>query len=157
MKIDKSWYIKPTDPNFPSAVSAGGVVVRKDKGKLMVALIQDKKYVDCILPKGKVEDGEDLETAARREISEETGLSELQFIDKLGEKERFTFEKNEWRKTCYFLFLTNQLSGQQQLQEGEKDFVLKWFDFETIPNFFWPEQREVIEENREKIKSLLFR
>lgn len=153
MKIDKSWYIKPSDPNFPSAISAGGVVVRKDKNKLMIALLQDKKFSDYMLPKGRVENGESLEAAAKREIGEEMGLRELQFIDKLGEKERFTFEKNEWRKTYYFLFSTNQLSGKQQLEEGERDYVLEWFDFESIPNFFWPEQREIIEENREKIKS----
>lgn len=155
MKIDKSWYTKPLDPNFPSAVSAGGLVVRKEGDKLMAALLRDKKYTKYMLPKGKVEDGEEFTTAAAREIEEEIGLSELQFVSELGMKERLTLEKSEWRKTYYYLFLTNQIEGGQELQEGEEDYIMEWFDLESIPDFFWPEQKEIVEKNKEKIKSLL--
>jgi len=31
MRIDKSWYIKPRDKNFPTQELAGGIVVRKNK------------------------------------------------------------------------------------------------------------------------------
>jgi len=55
MKIDKSWYIKPKDPNYPTQNLAGGVVIREDNGKLLIALVGDKKFSTFILPKGKVE------------------------------------------------------------------------------------------------------
>lgn len=155
MKIDKSWYIKPKDPGFPFAVSAGGVVVRKEGKKLLLALLRDTKFDDYMLPKGRVEKGESLEDAAKREILEETGLSGLKMICKLGSKERLTLEKNEWRKTYYFLFVTIQKRGQQKLEKGEEDYIVDWFDFETLPSFFWPEQKEIIEKNRDLIKQLI--
>ena len=153
MKIDKSWYIKPK--GIPKSINAGGVVVRKLKDKFYIALIRDKKFTDYMLPKGRVEKGEDLVTAAKREISEETGLNDLILISKLGKKERLTFEKNEWRKTHYFLFVSNQEKGQPNLQQGEEDYVLEWFDLDKLPSFFWPEQRELVKENLEKIKKLI--
>jgi 8-oxo-dGTP pyrophosphatase MutT (NUDIX family) len=155
MKIDKSWYIKPKDPNFPFALSAGGVVIRKAGKRLLTALLKDKKFEDYLLPKGGAEKGENLEATARREISEETGLNDLNMVCDLGIKERLTFEKKEWRTTHYFLFVTDQESGTQNLQAGEEDYIIEWFDFDKLPSMFWPEQKDLIEENRELIKKLL--
>ena len=154
MKIDESWYVKPKDKNFPFDVSAGGVIIRIEGNKLLIALIKDPEFDDYLLPKGRLEKGESFEDAAKREIAEETGLNNLKLISKLGVKERLTFEKNEWRTTHYFLFITTQKDGVQNLQEDE-DYVLEWFDFDKLPPMFWPEQKELIEENREKIKKLL--
>ena len=154
MKIDKSWYIKPKDRNFPSDVSAGGVVIRSENEKLLISLIRDPQFDQYLLPKGRLERGESFEDAAKREIAEETGLNNLELIDKLGIKERLTFEKSEWRVTHYFLFLTDQKDGVQNLQD-EENYELEWFDLDKLPPMFWPEQKDLIEENREKIKKLL--
>jgi len=151
MKIDNSWYIKPTDKDFPEKINAGGVVVRKTDGKILVALIRDRKFSDYNLPKGGMEDGEDIIKTAKREISEETGLSDLNFISELGVGERLTFEKDKWAITHYFLFTTSQEIGVQNLQEDE-DFEVGWFDIESLPNIFWPEQKKLIEDNLGKIK-----
>ena len=154
MKIDKSWYIKPKDKSFPSDISAGGVIIRIEGNKLLIALIRDPKFDDYLLPKGRLEKGEGFEDAAKREIAEETGLNDLTLVAELGAKERLTFEKNEWRTTHYFLFLTEQADGTQNLQEDES-YILKWFDIDNLPPMFWPEQKELIEENRERIKRLI--
>jgi 8-oxo-dGTP pyrophosphatase MutT (NUDIX family) len=155
MKIDKSWYIKPSDPNFPTQQMAGGVVVRRERGKLLVALIGDKKFPDYILPKGRIEVNESELDAAKREIEEEAGLNKLLVIKKLGIKRRLTFEKTTWNKYHYFLFITKQKTGAQKLQPGEEDYFVRWFDINNMPSMFWPEQRQLIEENREEIKTLL--
>ena len=154
MKIDKSWYVKPKDKNFPRDVSAGGVVLRFENEKMLIGLIKDPQFSDYLLRKGRSEKGENFEEAAKREIAEETGIYNLTLISELGIKERLTFKKNEWRTTHYFLFLTTQKSGTQDLQEDE-DYTLEWFDFEKLPPMFWPEQKELIEENHEKIKRLI--
>ena len=60
---------------------AGGIVLG-DHGT--IALIRSRNAKQWLFPKGKVEEGEDTETAARREIAEETGLSDLEYIDDLG-------------------------------------------------------------------------
>ena len=155
MKIDKSWYIKPKDNNFPVTVAAGGVVIRKHGNNLYIALLRDKRFEDYMLPKGGSEKGENPEVTAKREIWEETGLNNLNMICKLGIKERLTFEKNEWRKAHYFLFVTDQVNGEQKLQAGEEDYVIEWHDIDKLPPMFWPEQKELIEENKEQIRKLL--
>ncbi len=152
MKIDKSWYIKPKGKKFPTKLNAGGVVVRKSGSEILIALIRDRDFEDYGLPKGGMEDGEDLIKTAKREISEETGLSDLKYICKLGVEERLTYEKNKWAITHYYLFTANQEKGTQNLQEGE-NLEFEWFNIDKLPNFFWPEQKKLIEENLEKIKS----
>lgn len=154
MKIDKSWYIKPEGKDIPSHKSAGGVVVRKKRGKMFILFIRDKKYKECMLPKGRAEAGEPLINTAKREIAEEAGLSDLQLKWKLGTRERLTFEKNEWRKTTYFLFTTNQAGGKQKLQKGEEDYVAEWYDIQSLPSIFWPEQEQLVRKNIERIKKL---
>ena len=58
--------------------AAGGVVVRYVTGATgaadEIALVHRPRYDDWSLPKGKLEDGETFEAAARREVEEETGL-----------------------------------------------------------------------------------
>jgi 8-oxo-dGTP pyrophosphatase MutT (NUDIX family) len=50
--------------------AAGGIVVRDGR----VLLVHRPKYDDWSFPKGKLEEGESWETAAVREVEEETGL-----------------------------------------------------------------------------------
>jgi 8-oxo-dGTP diphosphatase len=58
----------------PDVRAAGGVLLRRDgDGRLRVAVIHRPKYMDWSLPKGKLEEGEDWQEAALREVEEETG------------------------------------------------------------------------------------
>jgi len=52
-------------------VLAAGGLVRRD-GK--IAVVHRPRYDDWSLPKGKLDEGEDFEEAALREVREETGL-----------------------------------------------------------------------------------
>jgi 8-oxo-dGTP diphosphatase len=55
----------------PEQVEAAGGVVTRD-GR--VAVVHRPKYDDWTFPKGKLDEGEDFEQAALREVEEETGL-----------------------------------------------------------------------------------
>lgn len=145
--IDKSWYKRPFQ--ITARTSAGGVVVRPQNKEVIVALVREAGLSQFLLPKGGVEEGETLEVAARREIEEEAGLTELQLIDKLGVRERLTYEKKFWNMTHYFLFRTFQISGVPT--DNERRYVLTWFQIDCLPSIFWPEQKELIESNRERI------
>ena len=61
-------------------VQAGGGLVSTPEGDVL--LIHRKGKWD--LPKGKLEEGEDLQTCAVREVEEETGLTHIQLREKLG-------------------------------------------------------------------------
>jgi len=70
--------------------SAGGVVLNPDGHVLVVS----QHGTSWSLPKGIIEPGEDEETAALREIEEESGLRNVRIIRKLGEYERFRMNKD---------------------------------------------------------------
>jgi 8-oxo-dGTP pyrophosphatase MutT (NUDIX family) len=67
----------------PVSLAAGGLLLRDAGGRYEIALVHRPQYDDWTLPKGKLEPGETVETAALREVREETGFEpELgEFVD----------------------------------------------------------------------------
>jgi 8-oxo-dGTP pyrophosphatase MutT (NUDIX family) len=65
-------------------ISAGGVVYRFFEGNLFFVLVGRRRGNYWCLPKGRLE-GEETETeAARREVFEETGITEVDVGEKIG-------------------------------------------------------------------------
>ena len=149
--IDESWYKRP--PGVSDRTSAGGVVARIADGQIYVALVGELGLTERVLPKGGVESGESLEQAARREIEEEAGLSSLALIEKLGIRERLSYDRACWITTHYFLFLTDQVEGIPT--DVEHHYELAWYPVGALPAIFWTEQQELIETNRDKIITLI--
>lgn len=150
-RVDDSWYVRP--PGVPERISAGGVVARVVDGCVYVALTREVGLSAYVIPKGGVETGETLEQAAHREILEEAGLGNLTLIEKLGVRERLDVHKKRWIISHYFLFLTDQTLGEPS--DVEHHYDPGWFPLDDLPELFWPEQRELIETNREKIVRLV--
>ncbi len=149
--IDESWYKRP--PGILDRTSAGGVVARIADGQIYIALVGELGLTERVLPKGGVEFGESLEDAARREIEEEAGLSSLALIEKLGIRERLSYDKVCWITTHYFLFVTEQVEGTPT--DVEHHYEPAWYPIGALPAIFWPEQRELIETNCDKIIELI--
>lgn len=90
--------------------SAGGVVINRH-GQVIVV---NQKGVTWSLPKGYVEKGEDLLTAARREIYEETGIKHIALVRELGAYGRHKVasdgsdDRTEFKTIHMFLFTTDQ-------------------------------------------------
>lgn len=91
--------------------SAGGVVLNA-KGEVLVV---NQNRDSWSLPKGHVDEGESALEAARREIHEESGLNELDYVKALGSYERPRIGKHgagsdraEIKRITLFLFTTRQ-------------------------------------------------
>jgi ADP-ribose pyrophosphatase YjhB (NUDIX family) len=144
--VDQSWYRKPL--GIQEDVSAGGVVLRMVEGRPMVALVSEAGLSHYFLPKGHVEPGEDLQSAARREIEEEAGLSDLKLREELGVYERLNYTKKTWKVIHYFLFETKQVEGHPT--DNRYAYQCEWFVLDDLPPLLWPEQGEVLERLRNK-------
>lgn len=111
--------------------SAGGVVLNP-KGQVLVVNQRGKTWS---LPKGHVDPGEDVLTAARREIYEESGVKDLTLIKKLGiiERESMSTDGTEKeQKTIHiFLFTTDQMDLQPQDPHNPE---AKWVEKEDAAN-----------------------
>ena len=76
-------------------MSAGAIILRDISGELKVALAQRRSSTKTwVLPKGHVEEGESIEQAALREISEEAGLANIQLLKLLGSILRSSVKSN---------------------------------------------------------------
>jgi 8-oxo-dGTP pyrophosphatase MutT (NUDIX family) len=112
---------------------AGGVVLNVD-GKVAVVKNRDEFWS---LPKGHIEEGEDALTAARREIQEETGLTQLVEVRELGSYQRHRGrvgggdDPTEFRNIRMFLFTT-----EEEKLEPQDDYnpVAEWVLPEDVEN-----------------------
>jgi 8-oxo-dGTP pyrophosphatase MutT (NUDIX family) len=99
--------------------SSGGVVFRRVPAGIEFLLIRDP-YANWGLPKGHIEGGETSESAALREVEEETGLSDLAVVAQLPTIDWFFRDRGKLvHKFCHF-FLLECTSGEAtpQLDEG---------------------------------------
>lgn len=90
--------------------SAGGVVLNNN-----LVLIVNQHGDSWSLPKGHIELGEGKIEAAKREIYEESGLKQLEFVKELGSYQRYRIgkggkgeSKSEIKVMSFFLFKTKQ-------------------------------------------------
>ena len=108
--------------------SIGIVLFRNDSGKNEFLLLNyPQRHWDFI--KGKVEEGETPHETALRETKEETGISDIEFIDGFEESVEYDFRfKNEdiHKKVIFFLAKTNE--KKISLSHEHNDFV--WLEYD---------------------------
>ena len=93
-------------------ICAGGIVVNN---KQEIAIV-NQNHDSYSLPKGHVDQGESYLDAAKREIYEETGIEDLQYIKDMGSYSRYKIgldgkdDVSELKKIYIFLFTSNQVN-----------------------------------------------
>jgi ADP-ribose pyrophosphatase YjhB (NUDIX family) len=98
--------------------------------------------------------GETLEQAARREIWEEAGFSQLSYIKSLGKKSRLSFDRRRWITTYYYLYTTTQANPIPT--DPHVAYVTEWFPVSgPLPMLFWPEQQELLMNTLPAIESIM--
>lgn len=120
---------------MPIEKSAGAIIFRREGKKILYLLLHypvashrtKKDYWD--FPKGHLEKGEKLEEAAKREIEEETGLTEINFIEGFKETIKYFFN---WKGKKVLKFVTFYLAEtkEKQIKISQEHIGFKWLTFE---------------------------
>ncbi len=123
-----------TDVPMKQTQSAGGVVVNSH-GHILVV---NQNGTSWSLPKGHIDPGEDALTAARREIYEESGITELEYVRELGCYQRHRLSEDnaddvsELKTIFMFLFRTTQERLQPVDPENPEALWVKKADVAEI-------------------------
>lgn len=126
-------------------ISAAGGLVRDDRGRLLF-IFRNGKWD---LPKGKIEPGEGIETAALREVEEECGIDELAVGKKLPSTYH-VFERNGiwFFKTTHWFEMTSNFKGQLAPQKEEGIERVEWIavdDLDKVRLNTWPNILKLID------------
>lgn len=153
-KDDDSKKKRISDPSkLPQEDLGGGVVYRREKGKLRFALVHDV-FGYWTLSKGHLEEGEDTREGTLRELKEELGVENIVLGDELGVNEYIASDPKKGpvrRRVSYFLAETE-----------DKDLILgpsgglddaKWFGTDEINDLkIYDDIRPLIKKAEEKLK-----
>jgi len=118
--------------NLPQERSAGIIVFKRDNQDKPIYLLLHYEEGHWDFPKGRMEEGETEMEAARRELQEETGLDDVEFVSLFNEKINYKLlrEGKETYKTVQF-FLAETLNDEIKLQEDPIEHLdFKWLYFD---------------------------
>lgn len=137
-------------------ISSGGVVYRHSKKRIEVALIAVKGGAVWCLPKGLVEEHENIARTAHREVKEETGL-DGRIIEKIDHTQYFYAHKEKKVTTRIFkivyFFLMEYTGGDVSDHDEEVDDC-RWFPIdEAIGRVEYKDEREILKKAKEMIDS----
>ncbi len=137
--------------------SAGGIILTTDSKLVLV----EQNSNSWSFPKGGIEQGETSLVAAKREIAEETGITDLTLLSELGSYERYSIGKDGIseqielgnRKRTLFLFRTKELVlAPRDSEVTDAKFVT--ID-EALILLTHPKDKEFLRSVRKKIESAL--
>lgn len=112
------------------SVCSGGVIVNSF-GKIAIV---NQQHNSWSLPKGHIDEGEDLLSTAKREIFEETGVLSLTLVQYLGEYDRHALNSQgievlDETKTIHFYLFTT-LETDLKPKDIENPMAI-WVDLDT--------------------------
>jgi ADP-ribose pyrophosphatase YjhB (NUDIX family) len=134
--------------------SAGGVVFRVVNGAPLYLLIRDS-YKNWGFPKGHLETGEQPDAAALREVSEETGLSDLSLRGLIATIDwHFRFRGRLIHKICHF-FLMETAEATTSPQRAEGITACRWLRYDDAEELIsYANARDVLRKARALLPSV---
>jgi len=112
--------------------SAGGVAVRRFRGRDFVAAVRVKGGTVLALPKGHIDGRESAAQAAAREVREEAGV-EGELVEKLGDVRYWYSRDGERVMKVVSFFLFRYRSGSVRNHDHEVDSA-EWVPLEDAPS-----------------------
>jgi 8-oxo-dGTP pyrophosphatase MutT (NUDIX family) len=112
---------------MPVEKSAGAVIFRKQNKKIYYLLLH-YHWGHWDFPKGNIEKGENLEETAKREIKEETGLEDIEFISGFKETIKYFYKlrgKTIFKIVTFFLAQTKT----KKVKISWEHIGYKWLPF----------------------------
>ena len=133
-----------SNKKLPLRIGVGAIVLNK-KNQVFVGKRKDNPVDKWQMPQGGVNEGEDLTSAMKRELNEETGIQNIKILNEidgwfeyelpnylLGKiwRGKFRGQKQKW-------FIVKFLGNDEEinLEKDKPEFIeWKWLDIENLPN-----------------------
>ena len=146
--------------------SGVGIVVLNENNKVFVAKRIDNPKNFWQMPQGGVNRGEDLLTAAYRELEEETSIKNVELIDELDGFTSYNLPdhllgiiwrgKYKGQKQKWFLMKYLGEDGEINIKTKKPEFLeWKWIDLNQITELVVDFKLKVYQEVKEKVKNTL--
>ena len=150
---------------LPLRIGVGAIVLNK-KNQVFVGKRKDNPVDKWQMPQGGVNDGEDLTSAMKRELNEETGIQNIKILNEidgwfeyelpnylLGKiwRGKFRGQKQKW-------FIVKFLGNDEEinLEKDKPEFIeWKWLDIEKLPNVIVDFKKRVYEKLLPKIRNFI--
>ena len=137
---------------MPVEHSAGAVIFRKEKGNTYYLLLQyDDNYWG--FSKGRIEKKEKLQDTIRREVEEETRLTDIQFIEGFKETINYFFKregKTIFKTNVYFLTETKT----KEIKLSFEHIGFKWLPFDkAVQQVTFKNAKQILKKANEFLKA----
>ncbi|MBF0564434.1 MAG: NUDIX domain-containing protein [Nitrospirae bacterium] len=128
--------------------SYGVIPVGNDRVGILYLLIRHVNGGHWAFPKGHANEGEEAIEAARRELAEETGITDYSIIGSITFREQYTFRREGqiYDKTVqYFLAQVNDADTVEVIPQQAEVSDFKWVPYEeALGSITFEESRELL-------------
>lgn len=134
-------------------VSAGAIIFRKEKSEILYLLLwYPAGHWD--FPKGNIEKGETEIETVRREVYEETGIDDLEFIFGFREKISYYYYRNKkkiYKEVIYYLAKTSK----KEVKLSYEHKAYEWLPYEeAYKRITYQNSKEVLKKAHKYLKAI---
>ena len=136
---------------MPREVSAGAIIVRKSpSGREFLILHYELGHWD--FTKGHIEKGEDERETVRREVTEETGITDIMFVEGFRETIKYFFK---WKGRGIFKIVIFYLveTPQKEVKLSHEHIGYEWLSFgDAMKRLKFKNSRTILEKAYEVLQ-----
>ena len=151
--------------SLPLRVGVGAIVINKEN-KIFVGKRKDHPNNNWQMPQGGVNDGENLLSALRRELEEETSIKSIKILKELDDWTEYELPnyllgkiwKGKYRgqKQKWFILKFTGADDEINLKTGSPEFIeWKWVNPESLPKIIVNFKKKLYEKLLLKIKPFI--